>query len=80
MYALCHFSITVYVDSSTACNDLNFLLGTSSTAKTWSIRITQLECTSDILAPSGCTQYFYGDDSGTVKTYNYAGQFAKGYF
>jgi len=63
----------MYVDSSTACNDLNFLLGTSSTAKTWSIRITQLECTSDILAPSGCTQYFYGDDSGTVKTYNYAG-------
>ena len=27
------------------------------------------------MLPAGCTQYFYGDDSGTVKTYNYAGKF-----
>jgi len=68
----------MYVDSSTACNDLNLLLGTSAVGTTlatrsWSIRVTQLECTSDNLAPAGCTQYFFGDDSGTVKTYNYAG-------
>ena len=32
-----------------------------------------MECGSSNLAPAGCTQYFYGNDAGTVKTYNYAG-------
>lgn len=68
----------MYVDSNAVCNDLNFLLGQSGidatlATRSWSIRVTQLECTSQLLAPPGCTQYFYGEDSGTVKTYNYAG-------
>ena len=67
--------ISVYVDSSTACNKLNMLLGTTAVGTTlatrsWTIRVTQLECGSDVLAPAGCTQYFYGSDSGTVNTYN----------
>jgi len=68
----------MYVDSSTACNKLNMLLGTTAVGTTlatrsWTIRVTQLECGSDVLAPAGCTQYFYGSDSGTVNTYNYKG-------
>ena len=35
--------------------------------------MTQLECGSSNLAPAGCTQYFYGNEAGTIKTYNYAG-------
>ena len=70
--------ISVYVDSSTACNKLNMLLGTTAVGTTlatrsWTIRVTQLECGSDVLAPAGCTQYFYGSDKGTVNTYNYDG-------
>ena len=72
------FLILVYVDSSTACNDLNMLLGTNAVGTTlatrsWSIRVTQLECGSNNLAPAGCTQYFYGNDAGQIKTYNYGG-------
>jgi len=68
----------MYVDSNSACNDMNLILGTSAVGtslatRSWSVRVTQIECTSNLLAPAGCTQYFYGDDSGTVKTYNYAG-------
>ena len=68
----------MYVDSSKACNDLNMLLGSNPVGTTtadqrWSIRVTQLECGSNNLAPSGCTQYFYGNDAGTLKTYNFAG-------
>ena len=68
----------MYVDSSEACNDLNMLLGTTAVGTTlatrsWSVRVTQLACGSKLLAPDGCTQYFYGSDSGLVKTYNYAG-------
>ena len=84
------------MDASEACNDLVFLLGdrafdTDLSTRSWSVRVTQLECGSNNLAPSGmfikriiiishisinlltgCTQYFYGDSSGTVNSYNYA--------
>ena len=68
----------MYVDSSTACNDLNFVLGqtaqgTTLASRSWSVRVTQIECGSDSLAPEGCTQYFYGSDTGNLKTFNYDG-------
>jgi len=56
----------MYVDANVACNDLSILLGqnpngvASVASRSWSIRVTQLECGSNLLAPSGCTQYFYG--------------------
>merc|ERR1719162_291060 len=70
----------MYVDSSDQCNELSMLLGTTAVGTTlatrsWTIRVTQLECGSDNLPPSGCTQYFFGSDTGTVSTYNYAGGF-----
>ena len=68
----------MYVDSSKACNDLSFLLGSTASGTTlatrsWSVRVTQLECGSDLLAPSGCTQYYYGSSTGTVQSFNYDG-------
>jgi len=70
----------MYVDSSDQCNELSMLLGTTAVGTTlatrsWTIRVTQLECGSDNLPPSGCTQYFFGSDTGTVSTYNYDGGF-----
>ena len=73
-------SSAVYVDASTSggCNNLVFEFGdpvtgmTTAVTRTWSIKVTQYSCDSGtLLAPSGCTEYFYGQQSGTVQTYNY---------
>merc|ERR1719187_2740734 len=58
--------------SDTACNTLNGNIGAASTAGTsaFTIKVTQIECGSKRLAPSGCLQYFT-QDSGTIETFNY---------
>lgn len=62
----------MYIPASDQCNVLNANIGSSSTASTsaFTIKVTQVECTSKRAAPSGCTQYFTGS-SGTIETYNY---------
>ena len=35
--------------------------------------ISQFKNTFVNLAPSGCTQYFFGSDEGTVKSFNFDG-------
>ena len=62
----------MYVEASDACNILSFqLAGTGKYA--WEIKITQLDCFSNELAPTGCTQYHFGEISGTVQSFNYVG-------
>ena len=39
-------------------------------SRLWNIRIYQYECTSPVLAPVGCLQYYIGA-SGEVKSFNY---------
>jgi len=64
--------------SSTGCNILTANIGSGSTATTsaFTIKVSQIECSSKRLAPTGCLQYFTGD-SGTaangdaIQTYNY---------
>ena len=34
-------------------------------------QVTQIECCSELRAPQGCTQYFYGSNSQTVRSYNF---------
>ncbi len=63
---------SVYVDASESCNTLAFILGqtavdTNLATRSWSVRVTQYQCDYPNLAPKGCTQYFYGSDSGTFK-------------
>ena len=36
-------------------------------------QITQIGCDSNLRAPQGCTQYFYGSDSQRVRSYNFNG-------
>ena len=80
-YNLITLLFLVYVDASDACNDLNFLLGdtaatgTTLASRSWSVRVTQYECGSQLLAPPGCTQYFYGDSTGSFQSYNYQGNY-----
>lgn len=70
----------MYVDSTTACNDLAFILGQSAiettlATRSWSIRVTQYACDYSNLAPAGCTQYFWGDGTGIIKSYNWDGSY-----
>ena len=64
---------SVYVDASDMCNDLGFNLGStgSTVTRSWTIKITQYDCNYDNLAPDGCTQYFWGQTTDTVQTYNF---------
>ncbi len=38
-------------------------------------QITQISCYDTTLAPSGCTQYYFGSTTGMVNSYNYANQY-----
>jgi len=62
----------MYVPACDQCNVLASSFGSSSTATTsaFSIKITQIECTSKTKAPQGCTQYFTGT-TGDIMTFNY---------
>ena len=68
----------MYVDANEACNDLVFQLGstaqgTALAQRQWSIKVSQYSCEYSNLAPQGCTQYFFGSQSQTVKTFNFDG-------
>merc|ERR1712180_231701 len=65
----------MYVPASDQCNVLSANIGSTSTStsSSFSIKITQIPCSSPVLPPKGCLQYFYGSPSGTVTSYNYAG-------
>ncbi|XP_022706807.1 uncharacterized protein LOC111270701 isoform X2 [Varroa jacobsoni] len=45
-------------------------LGANSTTRRWKIRVTQIPCTSQRLAPTGCLQYFE-DSTGYLKSFGY---------
>ena len=60
----------VYFDTGdTSCHSLDFQFGnvanyiTSIATRSWNIKITQYSCNFNNLAPSGCTQYFYGTEA-----------------
>ena len=61
----------MYVDASAACNNLNFNIGSGSANRAWSVKVTQISCDDELLPPRGCTQYYFGSDTGTISTYNY---------
>ena len=65
--------LLVYVDASEACNNLIFQLDGDNSMRMWNIKVTQYTCDYPNLAPKGCTQYFFGQTSDTVRTFNYAG-------
>jgi len=39
--------------------------------RNWDIKITQIECTSEILPPPGCTKYFWGAGLAHLESYNF---------
>jgi hypothetical protein len=42
----------------------------TSAARSWRIRISQIECSSEFKPPAGCTQY-YTERSGTFESFNF---------
>jgi len=71
----------MYVDMGSDCVDLTFLLGTGTRTVAdpqWTIRVTQYDSGYTNLAPFGCTQYYWKEDSdsdgkGTIQSYNWQG-------
>lgn len=65
----------MYVPLSTDdCSILSANFGTASTATSsaFTIKVTQVECSSKRLAPTGCLQYLTSmDGTGTLNTFNY---------
>ena len=43
---------------------------TTTSSRTWQMRIYQHECRSQVLAPNGCLQYYQGA-SGQIQSFNY---------
>jgi len=62
----------MYVPASSQCNNLNANIGSASTATTsaFTVKVTQVPCSSKTKAPNGCLQYFT-EDTGTIETFNY---------
>jgi len=62
----------MYVPAADQCNVLNANIGSASSATTsaFTIKVTQIECSSKTKAPNGCLQYFT-EDTGTIETFNY---------
>merc|ERR1712226_364699 len=71
----------MYVDASDDCNKLAFTFGSAVAqgsnlaTRQWSIKISQYSCNYENLAPQGCTQYYFGSNIDTVRTYNFNGGF-----
>uniref|UniRef100_T1JEW3 CUB domain-containing protein n=1 Tax=Strigamia maritima TaxID=126957 RepID=T1JEW3_STRMM len=49
-----------------------YLIDNPELGRKFEIKITQISCNSDLLAPPGCLQYHRGE-SGTITSFNYAG-------
>lgn len=45
-------------------------IGANRTTRRWKIRVTQIPCYSERLAPPGCLQYFE-ESAGTIKSFGY---------
>lgn len=77
----------VYVEADTdRCNKLTFHIGdgvvstlattnsrgiTAAATRAWDIRAQFIECSSQLLPPAGCTQFFYGDGKYTLYSANW---------
>ena len=52
----------IYLDASTSCHKMDAVISSTdtSTSRQWRMKVSQIECGSSLLPPSGCLQYFTG--------------------
>jgi len=62
----------MYVPASDQCNKLSGSFGSASSATTsaFTIKVSQIECSSETLPPDDCLQY-HTTDTGTLDSFNY---------
>jgi len=62
----------MYVPASDQCNKLSGSFGSASTATTdaFTIKVSQIQCSSATLPPDDCLQY-HTTDTGTLESFNY---------
>ena len=69
-----HILISVYVEvgkDASATATLDFSFGSSTIARSWEIKVTQLECSNPGRPyDSGCLQYFTGT-TGRIESFNF---------
>ena len=70
----------VYIDASTDCNNLEWVFGQSAVGisnlatRSITIKASQIACGDSNLAPSGCSQYYWGTGgASTIKSFGYDG-------
>jgi len=39
--------------------------------RNWDIKITQIQCTSELLPPPGCTKFYWGAGTNRIRSYNF---------
>jgi len=64
-----YFEVAPATSSSTIT--VNIATSDTSTARSWNVKVDQIECYNKAKAPTGCTQYFTST-AGTMDSYNYS--------
>ena len=62
----------MYIDATDTCTRLNMVIGFGGTdIRAWDIKVTQYSCEYSNLAPEGCDQWYFGEGTGSVRSFNY---------
>jgi len=71
----CNKLMFTFADGATSVVTMTNSRGLASVteSRTWDINVSQIECTSLVLPPAGCTEYFWGSGTYTLQSYNYKG-------
>lgn len=67
----------MYFDASSSCHTIMAMIGSTdtTTSREWSIRVSQIECSNPMMAPSGCLQYHTGT-TGYIYNFGWQGSTA----
>lgn len=64
----------MYLTASDSCHKLTATIGSTdtSTVRSWSMKVSQIECSNPLLPPAGCLQYHY-DTTGYIQSFGWDG-------
>ena len=66
------FLVYVYVKNTDSATNVLFNIASMTSSSKWKIRVEQIACASEMLAPPGCLTYAM-TTSGSIQSYNIAG-------
>ena len=64
----------MYLTASDSCHSMTATIGSTdtSTVRSWSMKVSQIECSNPLLPPAGCLQYHY-DTTGYIQSFGWDG-------